>query len=34
LNEVESHAPGDVVKVRTVREGKTRDVSVTLGQSG
>jgi len=34
LNEVESHAPGEVVKVRVVREGKTRDVDVTLGQGG
>ncbi|MDB5351231.1 MAG: trypsin-like serine protease with C-terminal domain [Planctomycetota bacterium] len=34
LNEIEAHSPGEVVKVRVVREGKARDVDVTLGQGG
>ncbi len=33
LSEVEAHNPGDVVTVRVIREGKARDVPVTLGQS-
>jgi S1-C subfamily serine protease len=33
LTEVESHAPGDVVKVTVLRDGKLVDVQVTLGQS-
>ncbi len=34
LTEVESHSPGEVVKVRVIREGKERDVKVTLGKGG
>jgi S1-C subfamily serine protease len=33
LTEVEAHAPGDVVKVTVLREGKLIDVPVRLGQS-
>jgi len=33
LTEVESHAPGDVIKVTVVRDGQPRDIAVTLGQS-
>ena len=34
LNEVESHPPGSVVKVRVVRQKTLREVGVTLGQGG
>jgi S1-C subfamily serine protease len=33
LTEVESHAPGDAVKVTVLRKGKLMDVPVRLGQS-
>jgi S1-C subfamily serine protease len=33
LNEVESHAPGDVVTVTVIRGGRPRDIKVTLGRS-
>jgi S1-C subfamily serine protease len=33
LNEVEAHAPGDVVKVTVLRGGELMDISVRLGQS-
>ncbi len=33
LTEVESHAPGDVVKVTVIRDGQSQDIAVTLGQS-
>jgi S1-C subfamily serine protease len=33
LTEVESHAPGDTVKVTVIRAGKLVDVPVKLGQS-
>ncbi len=33
LSEIESHAPGEKVKIRVIREGKAREVEVTLGES-
>ena len=33
LTEIEAHAPGETVSVTVVREGKTLDVPVVLGQS-
>ncbi|GAC1469121.1 MAG: trypsin-like peptidase domain-containing protein [Isosphaeraceae bacterium] len=33
LTEIESHAPGDVVSVTVLREGRARDIPVTLGES-
>ena len=33
LTEVESHAPGEVVKVTVLRGGRTVEIPVTLGQS-
>ena len=33
LTEVEAHAPGDVITVNVVRDGKRLDVPVTLGKS-
>lgn len=33
LSEIESHAPGETAKLRVIREGRERDVDVTLGES-
>ena len=33
LSEVEAHAPGETIKVRVVRERRTSEVEVTLGES-
>lgn len=33
LTEVEAHAPGEVIQVTVIREGRAKDVSVKLGQS-
>jgi S1-C subfamily serine protease len=33
LTEVESHAPGQVVTVTVIREGRAKDIKVTLGRS-
>jgi S1-C subfamily serine protease len=33
LNEVEAHAPGDVVTLTVIRGRQRRDVRVVLGQS-
>jgi S1-C subfamily serine protease len=33
LSEVEAHAPGDVVTVRVIRDGRPREIKVTLGRS-
>jgi S1-C subfamily serine protease len=33
LTEVEAHAPGETVTVTVIRDGRAKDVPVTLGQS-
>lgn len=33
LNEVEAHAPGESVSVTVIREGRAKDLKVTLGES-
>ena len=33
LNEVEAHAPGDLVQLQVIRGGKALDLPVTLGRS-
>ena len=33
LTEVEAHAPGEVVTVTVVRNGRAKDIPVTLGRS-
>ena len=33
LTEVEAHAPGDVVTLTIIRQGRARDIPVTLGKS-
>ena len=34
LTEVESHAPGETVTVTVIRDGRAKDLPVTLGRSG